>query len=190
MSPERAWLADERSSVARDRILTVAEELFFRDGVAEVTMRQIADAAGCSRATLYRYFPGRTDLDLAYIDRTTGEIARIIGEKTAGIADPSDRLVAAVRTAIAGVQDNPALMAWFSPDSAAATGALAMSSDMINAVTGRFVALLGGPGDASDVAWIVRVVVSFLIVPASEDIDHLVRRYVVPVIVTGDERAP
>ncbi|GAA1460483.1 TetR/AcrR family transcriptional regulator [Williamsia maris] len=187
MSPDTDWLRDERSSAARDKLLTIAEELFFRQGVAGVTMRQIADAAGCSRATLYRYFPGRADLHLAYIDRSTRVIARTIEDTTGEIDDPADRLTAAVVVAVAGVRTNPALMAWFAPDSAATTGALAMSSEMIAAVTSRFVELLGGSGDARDVEWVVRIVVSFLIVPVPEsDMEHLVRRYLVPVIISAE----
>ncbi len=89
--------------------------------------------------------------------------------------------------AVTGVRANPALMAWFSPDAAAATGALAMSSEMIGAVTRRFVDLLGGSADGHDAEWIVRIVVSFLIVPVPEsEVEHLVRRYLVPVIISSD----
>lgn len=187
MSPDTDWLRDERSSAARDKLLIIAEELFFRHGVATVTMRQIADAAGCSRATLYRYFPGRSDLDIAYIDRSTRVIARTIEAKTDGIADPADRLAAAVLVAVSGVRSNPALMAWFSSDSAATTGALAMTSEVIGAVSSRFVDLIGGSADSGDAEWIVRIVVSFLIVPVPEsEVEQLVRRYLVPVIISPE----
>jgi len=39
-----------------DRILDAAGELFAARGVSAVEMTDIARAAGCSRATLYRYF--------------------------------------------------------------------------------------------------------------------------------------
>jgi AcrR family transcriptional regulator len=56
------WLAASRTEVAADRILDAAGELFATRGVASVGMHEIAQAAGCSRATLYRYFENREAL--------------------------------------------------------------------------------------------------------------------------------
>ncbi|NED59644.1 helix-turn-helix transcriptional regulator, partial [Streptomyces sp. SID10244] len=51
------WLAPERAELAAQHILDIAERMFVEKGVSAVTMREIASAAGCSRATLYRYYP-------------------------------------------------------------------------------------------------------------------------------------
>ncbi|MFU8888036.1 MAG: TetR/AcrR family transcriptional regulator [Trueperaceae bacterium] len=45
-------------SVARERVLDVAEALFVARGLARVTMREIADAAGMRQASLYHHAPG------------------------------------------------------------------------------------------------------------------------------------
>ena len=45
-------------SVARERVLDVAEALFAERGLARVTMREIADAAGMRQASLYHHAPG------------------------------------------------------------------------------------------------------------------------------------
>src|ERR1700727_3295762 len=42
-----------------DRILTAALGLMGRRGVRRLGMREIAEAAGVSRGTLYRYFPSK-----------------------------------------------------------------------------------------------------------------------------------
>jgi len=44
-------------SVARERLLDVAERLFQERGLARVTMRDIADAAGVRQASLYHHAP-------------------------------------------------------------------------------------------------------------------------------------
>jgi len=46
------------SSAARERVLDVAEALFTERGLARVTMREIADAAGMRQASLYHHAPG------------------------------------------------------------------------------------------------------------------------------------
>ena len=45
----------ERGEV-ETRILDAAEQVFAREGVRRTRMGHVAEAAGCSRATLYRYF--------------------------------------------------------------------------------------------------------------------------------------
>jgi len=55
---------------ARDRILSAAVEMVGADGLGRLSMDELADRAGVSRATLYRLVPGKaallTDLIAAY----------------------------------------------------------------------------------------------------------------------------
>lgn len=50
--------AEDRSSRARERVLEVAGRLFQERGLARVTMRDVADAAGMRQASLYHHAPG------------------------------------------------------------------------------------------------------------------------------------
>lgn len=52
----------EPSPTARERILGSALEMVGRQGLAELSMDDLAAAAGVSRATLYRLFPGKPAL--------------------------------------------------------------------------------------------------------------------------------
>lgn len=47
---------------ARQRVLAAAVELVGRDGLARLSMDEVAAAAGLSRASLYRLFPGKAAL--------------------------------------------------------------------------------------------------------------------------------
>ena len=82
------WLAERRTEVAADRILDAAEELFTRHDPGSVGMNEIAKAAGCSRATLYRYFENREALRTAYVHRETHRLSDAIKEQISGIDDP------------------------------------------------------------------------------------------------------
>jgi AcrR family transcriptional regulator len=70
------WLAGQRTEAACDRILEAAAELFADRGVEAVAMFDIARAAGCSRATLYRYYPSREALHTAYVHRHARAVNR------------------------------------------------------------------------------------------------------------------
>jgi AcrR family transcriptional regulator len=47
---------------ARQRVVAAALELVSRDGLARLSMEEVAAAAGVSRASLYRLFPGKAAL--------------------------------------------------------------------------------------------------------------------------------
>jgi len=55
-------LALEPEPESRDRLLAKALEMIGTDGLAALSMDALADAAGVSRATVYRVFPGKAAL--------------------------------------------------------------------------------------------------------------------------------
>ncbi|EUA50189.1 bacterial regulatory s, tetR family protein [Mycobacterium xenopi 4042] len=101
------WLAPRRTEIAADRILDAAERLFTERDPGAVGMNEIAAAAGCSRATLYRYFESREALRAAYVHRETHRLAGAINTQISGIADPRERLIAGVMTTLRLVRENP-----------------------------------------------------------------------------------
>jgi len=53
---------DEQKRLTRRRLLDCAREQFAANGYAAVKIDDIASAAGCSRATFYLHFTGKTDV--------------------------------------------------------------------------------------------------------------------------------
>lgn len=69
--PSRAALLEaldiEPDPDARERILAAAVELLDRDGLSRLSMDDLAEAAGVSRASVYRIFPGKSALFAALL---------------------------------------------------------------------------------------------------------------------------
>ena len=53
---------------ARERILDAAYELFSRRGIQAVGVNEVTERAGVATATLYRHFPSKDKLVLAFLD--------------------------------------------------------------------------------------------------------------------------
>lgn len=78
----------------RDRIVAAACELFNRSGIRAVGVDAIMTLAGVARGTFYRYFPGKDDLVLAFVERTDVEWrAWFSAAVTASGATARDRLL-------------------------------------------------------------------------------------------------
>src|SRR6201996_8061644 len=55
------------STATRDRILKAADRLFYRHGLQAVGVDALAADLGISKKTLYRHFPSKDDLVIAYL---------------------------------------------------------------------------------------------------------------------------
>jgi AcrR family transcriptional regulator len=67
VSADAAAVGLPAPSDARQRILDTAYELFARRGVRGVGMNEVVERAGVAKATLYRHFPSKNDLVLAFL---------------------------------------------------------------------------------------------------------------------------
>lgn len=56
-------------SEAREKILSTASDLFYRQGYQATGINQIIDQSGVAKATFYSHFPSKEDLCLAYMQR-------------------------------------------------------------------------------------------------------------------------
>lgn len=59
--------ARDDSTATRDRILKTADHLFYRHGLQAVGVDSLAAEVGISKKTLYRHFPSKDDLVVAYL---------------------------------------------------------------------------------------------------------------------------
>jgi AcrR family transcriptional regulator len=179
------WLGAQRTAAACGRILDAAGALFAERGVESVGMNDIARAAGCSRATVYRYFDNREALHAAYVHRQAHAVNRRIAERVGGIADPQRRLITALTQALKLVRETPALAAWFTRTAMGAEAA--ERSDVVQAMTAGFLLSVDthDPAAAGRRArWLVRALTSLLTVPGRDADDEraMLEEFVVPLM--------
>jgi AcrR family transcriptional regulator len=185
--PGNDWLASHRSEAAVDRILDAAEELYTLRDQTSIGMNEIARAAGCSRATLYRYFENREALLTAYVNRETHRLSRAIADEIDGIDDPRERLIASITATLWMVRDSAALASWFAITRPPIGGELAEKSEVITALAAAFVNSLG-PEEPAIVErrarWVVRVITSLLMYPGQDEADEraMIEEFVVPIV--------
>jgi AcrR family transcriptional regulator len=187
------WLAARRTEVAADRILDAAGQLFAQKEAAAVGMHEIASAAGCSRATLYRYFENRDALYTAYVHRESYRLYQEMTDQLTTLVDPRDRLIEGIITSLRNVRESPALSSWFAVTQRPIGGDMAEQSDVIRALTEAFVISLA-PDDPEIVThrarWLVRVMTSLLIFPGHDEDDEraMLDEFVVPIVVPSTQK--
>lgn len=188
------WLSARRTELAADRILDAAERLFTQRDPASIDMNEIAKAAGCSRATLYRYFDSREALRTAYVHRETRRLGREIMVKIADVVEPAERLLVSITTTLRMVRDNPALAAWFTTTRPPIGGEMAGRSEVIAALAAAFLNSLG-PDDPTTVErrarWVVRMLTSLLMFPGRDEADEraMIAEFVVPIVTPASAAA-
>jgi len=97
----------EAMKATQARIAAVAIRLFREEGYASVSMRRMAQEAGCTPATLYSYFGSKTDI-LRHIWAEVFEgLFTALGRLAAGIESPRERLAAVSRAYVRYWVDHP-----------------------------------------------------------------------------------
>jgi AcrR family transcriptional regulator len=84
------YLTEQDIADFRNQLCKVATERFARHGYEGVTMRQLADALGCSPKTPYRYFKDKADILATVRAQAFGNFADAL-EKAAAAAPSGER---------------------------------------------------------------------------------------------------
>jgi AcrR family transcriptional regulator len=91
-----------RRSEARERLLSTASGLFYREGIRAVGVERILTEAPATRATFYRHFPSKEHLVLAYLRGADAHARADLQVAVDAASSPAD----ALRAIGAGVVDD------------------------------------------------------------------------------------
>lgn len=178
-----SWLASERSELGAERILDAAAQLFAEQGIGRPGMEDIARAAGCSRATVYRYFENKPALLRAFVHREARDITAQIARRLDHDTNGGEPVVEAVVAALAAVRERPYLEPWYA---GGATDLLEVlrESPVITGLASNSLSRRGNEPDAELGRWLLRIVMSFLRDPGESPAEErrLVERFLAPVV--------
>ena len=85
------YLTDQDIADFRAELCKVATERFARFGYEGVTMRQLAEALGCSPKTPYRYFKDKADILATVRAQAFARFADTLEQATVGVTDMAER---------------------------------------------------------------------------------------------------
>jgi AcrR family transcriptional regulator len=77
----------------RERIMKTAQRLFYRDGFRAVGIDTIIAEAGVAKMSLYRHFPSKDDLIVAYLEESNRQFWEWLDGAVAHLDDPEERLI-------------------------------------------------------------------------------------------------
>jgi AcrR family transcriptional regulator len=186
--------SDTEDVSQRVRLADAALSCFARHGIAKTTLDDVARAAGCSRATVYRVFPGGKDgVVAAVVDTEVARFFSALALRMGAAADLEDVLVAGMAEAAVRITEHPGLSFLIEHEPEVILPHLTFAHmDSILSVSSTFTAPFLGRfldhDEAKRVAeWAARIVLSHLLCPADgvdltdEDrIRRLVRTFVLP----------
>ena len=178
----------------RVRLVDAALRCIADQGIARTTLEDVARAAGCSRATVYRAFPGgKEGLLSAVVDTEVARFFTSLAVPMAAAADLEDVLVAGMSGAARRIAEHRGLAFVAEHEPEVLLPHLAFAHlDTVLAVSGTFAAPFLGRfldhEEARRVAeWAARIVLSQLACPLEgvdltdeDDVRELVRTFMLP----------
>ncbi|WP_458316956.1 TetR/AcrR family transcriptional regulator [Mycolicibacterium brisbanense] len=180
MSPRgEDWLVGgDRRAHAAERIYAAATELVARDGLDSLDIDAIAARVHCSRATVYRYAGGKSEIRDAVLSRLAARIVEEVRRQVDGLSG-ADRVLTAIVVALRLIRSDPMADLLMTSLRSGSGGGLT-ESDAVTGFATELAGLADGDGAAAD--WIVRVVLSMLFWPGADEASErrMLDRFVAP----------
>lgn len=162
----------------REAVLDAAAACYLRFGVAKTTAADIAEAAGTSRATLYRRHGTHEQILLEVLTRESEQMMAEAAERLVGLEHTADQAIEGMVFSIGQIRTRPVHAAVFDGESAGWIAARALQASAMRRLGEQGIrpllepALESGQVDDQDlddlVEWMLRVLISYAAVPGHE----------------------
>ncbi|MHA7650971.1 TetR/AcrR family transcriptional regulator [Mycobacterium sp. ML4] len=179
--PADDWLVGgERRTAAAERIYDAATELIAHDGLNGLDIDKLSIKVHCSRATIYRYVGGKTEIRNAVVQRTAERIVESVRSAVATLGG-TERLVESILLTLQQIRSDPLCQLMISSIRGGTRQVAWLAESPLTAKFATDLAGLTG-GDPQAPKWVIRVVLSLLFWPAQNDEAerHLVETFVGP----------
>jgi AcrR family transcriptional regulator len=197
------------SQVAREgneRWLDAAESCYTRFGPAKTTVEDVAQAAGVSRATLYRHFKSRDELLLAVIVREAARLAAEAEILLRRFDDVGSWIVEGMLLCLREIPRRPLLAALFAPEEVGSASRLVLTSERLLEIGADILRPMFEPARRRGllresveiealIEWVLRILMSFLTVPSHRartdaELRQLLRVMILPAVLKGSAARP
>lgn len=176
---EAGWRAEPGTEVydqVRTRVVDAAERYVERHGLTRVRIEEVAEEAGCSRATIYRYFADKDELIREVLVRRARRISAGLARLIGRIDDPAEMLVQGIVRGVEEFRRDEYFESFYGPAAAGTTARIAGGSTAIRVAVGEAMGPLFDvaeatgrlrPGIGRDEAteWIMLVTTALLTIP-------------------------
>jgi AcrR family transcriptional regulator len=177
--PGEDWLVGgDRRKIATERIYDAAAALITREGPDALDIDTLARRVHCSRATIYRYVGGKSEIRDAVVARGADRIIESVREAVEGMDGP-ERGVTAITLALKLIRSDP--LGRLMINSVRADEVVSLSgSPLLAGFAGELTGLTDRDPQAAH--WVVRMVLSLMYWPIGDSrAEHeLVQRFLAP----------
>jgi AcrR family transcriptional regulator len=196
---------DAAAPPARERVLDAAESCLERFGLGKTTVEDVAQAAGLSRATVYRLFANRDELVLAVVAREADRAAAEAEVYLRRFDDVGTWIVEGILFCLSEIPKRPLLSQLLAPQELGAASRLVLSSERMLAIGTEILRPMFEPARRQGVLreelelealieWVLRILMSYLAVPSAhsrseEDLRHMFRTLLLPAVLANPEQA-
>jgi AcrR family transcriptional regulator len=75
-----------------EKVLDTAQRLFYEQGYHNTGVNQIIEEAGIAKASLYKYYPGKQDIGLAYLNLKAKNWFKQLNGNLSGLNSPEEKI--------------------------------------------------------------------------------------------------
>jgi AcrR family transcriptional regulator len=90
--PKGIPLTDDELSRRRREIQAAALRLFIKKGFTETSMRDIGEAAGAGKSTIYDYFPSKDEILIAFVVEEVRQMSAQVSQIIAADVGPAEKI--------------------------------------------------------------------------------------------------